>query len=142
MAKDEATLVPTDDQGKPIEQDEKSKLKHKNKDQLIEMIEAGETKHKKVLTRNKNLKEELEDAHKTIERMNEELVLIRQQQEDTHEEAAQMSETIRIKNRIIDEVVDAYLALANTTRTTATQGLKILEYNGLVSNPTNRKGRE
>ena len=142
MAKDDSVLVPTDEQGNPIEQDEKVKLKNKSKDQLIEMLEACEIKHKKVLTRNKNLKEELDELNQKLEIINEELVLIRGQQEDTHEEAAQMSETIRIKNRIIDEIVDAYLALSNVTRSTASQGLKILEYNGLVSNPTNRKGRE
>lgn len=143
MAKEEkGTLVPTDEKGNPIEQDETSKLKNKTKDQLIEMIESSETKRKKVSTRNKNLKQELDEAQKTTKQLNEELESIKQQQEDTHEEAAQMSETIRIKNRVLDEVTEAYLALANLTRTSATQGLKILEYNGLVSNPNQRKGRE
>ena len=135
----EPTLIPTDEQGNPVELNEEQKLMNLTKKDLIDMIEKSELKHKKLLTRSQNLKEDLDGALDQIKELHEDLDKLTEQQEQTIEEAAAMSETIRIKNRVLDEVVGAYLALANVTRTTADQGLKILEYNGLVSAPGQRR---
>ena len=135
----EPTLIPTDEQGNPVELNEEQKLMNLTKKDLIEMIEKSELKHKKLLTRSQNLKEDLDGALAQIQELHEELDKITEQQEQTMEEAAAMSNTIRVKNRVLEEVVEAYLALANVTRTTAAQGLKILEYNGLITNSVERK---
>ena len=141
--KEQGKLVPTNEEGKPVELNEEQQLMNMTKKELVERIQKEQTKHKKVLTRSKNQKEKIDELTDEVDNLTAELDEIKTQQEDTHREAAQMSETIRMKNSIINEVTESYLALANTMRTAASQGLKILEYNGLVTNPNQtRKGDE
>lgn len=135
----EPTLIPTDEQGNPVELNEEQKLLNLTKKELVDRILKDELKHKKLLTRSQNLKEDLDGALDQIKELHEDLDKLTEQQEQTMEEAAAMSNTIRVKNRVLDEVVEAYLALANVSRTTAAQGLKILEYNGLITNSIERK---
>ena len=108
----EPTLIPTDEQGNPVELNEEQKLLNLTKKELVELIQKNEIKHKKLLTRSQNLKEDLDGALEQIKDLHEDLDKITEQQEQTMEEAAAMSNTIRVKNR---------------------------EYNGLVTNSVERK---
>lgn len=137
MAEEKGKLIPTNSEGNPVEQDEKTKLKSNTKDELIEMINSLETSNKKLKTRNQNLNQNLKDTKDEAEKARLELEQIEEQQEDTHNEAAQMSDTIRIKNRQLQEVGNAYLTLYNSIKGTADQGLKILEYNGILGGSDN-----
>lgn len=134
----EPKIVPTDEEGKEVELDQESKLMNHSKKELVEIIKNNETKHKRALTEKRNLKKELEEAKKEIENLKDLVNDAELNQEQTMEEAASMSETLRTKNRVLNEVVETHLNLVNTIKSTANQGLKILEYNGLISNTTRR----
>lgn len=129
-------IKPTDEEGKEVKQTEEQKLMNWSKKELIEELQKQDRKHKSLLTRNKKTNEKLEELKKYEEQVKN----LQQRIEDVNEEAAQMSETIRRKNTLLNEAVHAYQNLVTVVQTTMESGLKILEYNGLLSNNQNNRG--
>lgn len=129
----EPKLTPTTIEGEAVEQTETQKLMSLKKDELVQMILDQDVKYKKLHTRTQNLKGNIDGLQKDLDEAVDALAEAQEARELTDTEAANMSESLRIKNRQLGEVVDATLNLINVFTAVSDQTLKIFEYNGLIN---------
>lgn len=127
-----ATLIPTDETNETVELTEEQKLIQLKKSELVEMIQAQNLKYKKLQTKNKNTNSELNEVNSTIEEAAETIQKLTESLNLANDEAAQLSNTLLMKNRTSKEINEIVLDMIQALDLTLRTSMKLLEANGLV----------
>ena len=125
-------LVPTGTDGKEVEISEIEKLKVNSKTVLAELIIAERLKYKKLKTKNTNKNKEADNSVKAMEEAAETITKMAEALELANDDAASLSNTLLIKNRVQKEVNEIIIDMIHAIDLTLKTSRKLLELNGVV----------
>lgn len=125
-------LVPTGTDGKEVILSPIEKLKQFNKTELAEMIIAEQLKYKKLKTKNTNKNKEADDAVIAMEGAADTIIKLGEALELANDDAANLSNTLLLKNRTQKEVNEIIIDLIRTVDLALKTSMKLLELNGVV----------
>lgn len=125
-------LIPTDLDGKEVELTKDQKLMTFQKKELIAMINSSELKYSKLKTKNTNTNKAKEESDTAVKDAADVIIKLTEGLELANDEAAQLSNTLLIKNRTQKEVNEIVVDLIRTVDLALKTSMKLLELNGVV----------
>lgn len=125
------------EEGTAVELTENEKLMQMKKADLVAMIESKDLKYKKLQTKNGNTNKELKELKATMEEAADTILKLTDGVELANDEAAQLSNSLLVKNRNAKEISETVVDMIHAIDLTLKSSMKILEMNGILTGGNN-----